>query len=207
MLNPTNSKPWPMKWVVLVIVLGLAGYTYLTLRYRKPGPAYQPYQDTVNRTTVSRLLSSGYQRIALTVERPADPQRTSVVLGGFASATTARSGLPPELDHALVGKPLLAEAITSVTAAAETTAAQPYRIQFSATLADRKHVISEALLFRKDDSLVIIPVFDKIEGGLQARWLETTVMLTVPGGALPPGRYTATLVGARGSRTWPLLVR
>jgi hypothetical protein len=196
-----------MKSVVLVIVLGLAGYTYLTLRYRKPGPAYRPYQDTVNRVTVGRLLSSGYQRIALAVDRPADPQRKSVILGGFASATTARSGLPPELDRALVEKPLLAEAITSVTAGAEVNAAQSYRIQFSATLADRKHVISEALLFRKDDSLVIIPVFDKIEGELQARWLETTVMLTVPGGALPPGRYTATLVGAHGSRTWPLVVK
>ena len=108
MLSPTNSKPWPMKWVVLAIVLGLAGYTYLTLRYRKPGPAYRPYQDTVNRVTVGRLLSSGYQRIALAVDRPADPQRKSVILGGFASATTARSGLPPELDRALVEKPLLA---------------------------------------------------------------------------------------------------
>ena len=76
-----------------------------------------------------------------------------------------------------------------------------------ATLADHKHVISEAHLFRKDDSLVILPVFEQIEGGLQARWLETTVLLTVPGNALPPGRYTATLVGAHGSRTWPLLVR
>ena len=196
-----------MKWVVVAIVLGLAGYTYLTLHYRKPGPAYRPYQDTVNRVTVSRLLSSGFQRIALAVERPADPQRTSVVLGGFASATTARSGLPPELDRALVEKPLLAETITSVTAAAEVSAVQPYRIQFSATLADHKHVISEALLFRKDDSLVFLPVFEKIEGELQARWLETTLLLTVPGGALPPGHYTATLVGARGSRTWPLLVR
>jgi hypothetical protein len=196
-----------MKWVVIAIVLGLAGYTYLTLRYRKPGPAYRPYQDTVNSVTVSRLLSSGYQRIALAVERPADPSRTSVVLGGFATTTTARSGLPPELEHALVEKPLLAETITSVTAGAEASAALPYCIQFSATLADRKHVISEALLFHKDDSLVILPVFEKIEGELQARWLETTVLLTVPGNALPPGRYTVTLVGARGSRTWPLLVQ
>jgi hypothetical protein len=196
-----------MKWVVLAIVLGLAAYTYLTLHFRKPGPAFQPYQDAVNRTTVSRLLSSGYQRIALAVERPADPQRTSVVLGGFASAATARSGLPPELDEALVGKPMLAETITSVTAAAEVSAGQPYRIQFSATLTDHKHVISEAHLFRKNDSLVIVPVFEQIEGGLQARWLETTVLLTVPGTALPPGHYTATLVGAHGSRTWPLLVR
>jgi len=87
-----------MKWVVLTIVLGLAAYTYLTLHFRKPGPAFQPYQDAVNRTTVSRLLSSGYQRIALAVERPADPQRTSVILSGYASATTASRGLPPELD-------------------------------------------------------------------------------------------------------------
>ena len=30
-----SPKPWPMKWVILVIVICLGAYTFLTLRYRK----------------------------------------------------------------------------------------------------------------------------------------------------------------------------
>ena len=35
-------------------------YTILTLRYRKPGPAFQPYEDMKNRTNVARLLSAWF---------------------------------------------------------------------------------------------------------------------------------------------------
>jgi hypothetical protein len=204
-----QPKPWPMKWVALAIVLMIAIYTFLTLYFRKPGPPHRPYQEAVDRANTTRLLASGYQRIALAVERPAGPRRTDVVPAGraAASAQAAVGGLPPELASALVEPPLLAETIATLEAGAETGANLPYRVQFSATLADRKRVIAEALLFRKGDTLTLVPVFERIAGGLQARWQETTGLLTVPAGTLPPGRYTATLVGARGSRTWTLTVR
>ncbi|MBI5381043.1 MAG: hypothetical protein HZA31_04010 [Opitutae bacterium] len=203
-----QPKPWPMKWVALAIVIFALGYTQVMLRYRKPGPAHEPYKDAVNRATVSRLLNSGYQRVALAVERPADPLHPGVVRHGALAATRAiPGGLPPALAQSLVEKPLLAEAITDVTAETQATPAVPYRIQFSATLADHKRVIAEAHLLRRDDTLVILPVFEKISGALQSRWNETTVLLTLPTGALPAGRYTATLVGTATSRTWTLEVK
>ena len=36
---------------------------------------------------------------------------------------------------------------------------------------------------------------------------QAIVLLTVPAGAVKPGRYQVTLVGERASRQWPLEVR
>ena len=67
---PPARQPWPMKWIVLAIVLFLVPYTFITLHFRKPGPGYLPYQDSKQRATLAKV---GYQRITLSVDRPADP--------------------------------------------------------------------------------------------------------------------------------------
>src|SRR5262245_25725972 len=60
-----QRQPWPMKWVVVAILLLIVPYTIITLKYRKAGPAYEPYEDLKNRANVSRLLAAGYQRIPI----------------------------------------------------------------------------------------------------------------------------------------------
>src|SRR5690606_6014035 len=50
-----QRRPWPMKWVIVAIIAILVPYTFLTLRYRKPGPAFQPYEDMKNQANVTRL--------------------------------------------------------------------------------------------------------------------------------------------------------
>ena len=102
-----------MKWVVLVIVVSLGAYTYLTLHYRKESPAFRPYQDSKNRAGVMRLLSAGFQRVTLTAQRPADG---AGVPEGAKSAATA-GGLPAELRSTLLDLPLLPASITRVAAA------------------------------------------------------------------------------------------
>src|SRR6185436_2664308 len=95
--------PWPMKWVVLVIVVCITAYTILTLRFRKEGPAFRPYEDLQKRANVARLLSAGYQRIAVTAERPAETSRAP----GGATVSTVPGGIPAELRATLVIAPLL----------------------------------------------------------------------------------------------------
>src|SRR5688572_3099360 len=98
LMSAPNQRPWSMKWIVIIIVLIIGPYTYLTLRYRKPGPAFQPYDDLKKRANVSRLLEAGYRRISITAQRPADGARAR----GGAEVTTAAGGLPPELRSTLV---------------------------------------------------------------------------------------------------------
>jgi hypothetical protein len=192
-----------MKWIIVAIILIIVPYTVLTLRYRKPGPAFQPYEDMKNRANVSRLLEAGYQRISITAQRPADNDRPR----DGAIVTTTTGGLPSELRTTLVEAPLLPAEITRVTAAATTNTLQPYSIQFTCTLPDNKQQLGGADLFIRGETIVITPTFEPVSGDLQTRTRETVVLLTVPAGALKNGNYTVTLAGERSSRSWPLEVK
>jgi len=198
----TDRRPWPMKWIVLSIIVVLVPYTFLTLSYRKPGPAYRPYQDAQERANVVRLLSAGYQRITVAAQRPADSPRAATA----APTTAVLGGLPSELVATLVQKPLLPPEIHAVTAAPSVSALQPYAIQFTCTLPDNKQQLAGAELYVKDAEIVITPDFELLTGGLLARSRESDILLTVPAGALKPGTYRVTLAGQHSSRAWSVQV-
>jgi hypothetical protein len=198
-----NRQPWPMKWIVVAILLLIVPYTFITLRYRKAGPAFQPYEDIKNRANVSRLLAAGYQRIPIIAQRPADTGRAP----GGASITNAPGGVPQDLQSTLVEPLSLPTDITSVTASADASAAQPYAIQLACTLPDDKRQLGGADLYVRGEQLVIAPTFEQITSDLLARSRHAAVLLTIPPGALKPGHYTVTLIAQHGARTWPLEVR
>ena len=85
-----------MKWVVLTIIAVLVPYTWLTLHYRKPGHAFEPYHDLKNRANIGRLLAAGYQRIPVDASRPADAVRVSATAAIFAiqPPTSTEYGAP-----------------------------------------------------------------------------------------------------------------
>lgn len=192
-----------MKWIVVAIIVIIVPYTFLTLRYRKPGPAFQPYEDMKSRANVSRLLAAGYQRIAIAAHRPADP----ALAPGGAQVLPAPGGLPDDLRSTLVEPLLLPVEITSVTAAPTATTVQSYVIQLACALPDDKQQLGGAELYIRGDQLVIAPTFERIAEGLLARSRTAAVLLTIPAGALKAGHYQVTVVAERASRTWPLEVR
>jgi hypothetical protein len=196
-----------MKWVAVAIVAFIIPYTFLTLHFRKVGPAFRPYEDTRNRVNNSRLLSAGYQRITLDAHRPAEPGKIVVLsLGGNAKDELALGGLPRELDETLIEKPILPVSIDRVTAAASISSSEPYSIQFTCSLPDNKEQLSDAHLYVKEGALVLVPSFEKLGGDLLARTRESTVVLNLPAAALKPGQYNVTLVGGQTSRRWTLQV-
>jgi hypothetical protein len=198
-----ERRPWPMKWIVLAILLVIAPYTFLTLRYRKPGPAFQPYEDLKSRANVSRLLDAGYQRVSLSAERPADQPHFSTT----ASSSQVAGGLPEELKATLIEPPLLPLSIQSVLASPRGNTLQSYPIQISCTLVDEKQQPSGADLYLKENTMVIVPTFERVAGDLRARSSESRIALTLPAGTLKPGSYHATVVGAQASRQWSLEIR
>lgn len=199
---PKVGQPWPMKWIVLAIVVVLVPYTFLTLQYRKSGPAFRPYEDMKNRADVIRLLSAGYQRIPLMAQRPADPTGATP-----AAVATAPGGLPQELRTTLVDAPLLPAEIVSVAAASTASAAESYPIRFSCTLPDDRQQLAGAELYIKGTQIVITPTFERLAGQLATRTRDNVVLITVPPGALKPGHYQITLTGQRTSRSWSLQLK
>jgi len=191
-----------MKWVALVIVVSLAGYTFLTLHYRKTSPAYRPYLDTKNRAGVLRLLSAGFQRIILAAQRPAEASATH----NGAATSSLPGGLGSYLGPSLLELPLLPAEIIRVNTAASINALLAYPIEFTCTLADNKHQLSGAELYIKDNVITLVPTFEQLDGSLMARNRESVVLVTVPAGTLKTGTYRAVVVGERTSRAWTVQV-
>jgi len=207
MSSPLNRKPWPMKWVILVIIACLIPYTWITVKYRKAEPAHQPYEDSKQRANVMRLLEAGYKRINVTAERPADPQKLASIVNAPAVISEAPGGLPEGLASTLVETPEMPLSYSSVSAPSENAALLPYPILFTCTLGDQKHQLGGAQVFFHGESVVIVPHFEPLEGELTARSKETPVMITLPGGAFKTGRYTVLLAGSSQSRQWTFDVR
>lgn len=191
-----------MKWIVLAIVLFVPVYTWLTLHYRRPGPAFRPYQDMRDRADVARLLKAGYRRVAIDARRPADPIREA----GLATSP-APGGLPVDLRKTLIESPLLPLAVESVSAAPVAVSGIDYQIALTYTLPDNKRQLSGAHLYERPGELVIVADFERLGGDLLSRTREGAALLTVPPGSLRPGTYRVTVVGESSSRTWILRVR
>lgn len=189
----------------VALLLGTALFFFLrTPGHKLPAPGKTPPA----RTAPLRIKDSTYTRTEVDVSRPSELSRKDTLLGGpAASIAETGGGLPSEIAQSFVEKPLLAERFSSIVASTQTSALMPYQVQCSATLADHKRILSSAQLFRKDDQLVLVPIFEPLSGGLLARWTDITVQIAIPAGTLPPGTYTVTIVGARANATWPLQVK
>jgi len=196
-----------MKWIVLAIAVVVVPYTAITLHYRKPGKAFEPYRDLKKQANVHRLLSAGFHRAALIAERPADlyPSLPS----GSAKAATASiaGGLPASLAESLIEVPTLPTTVGSVQAPASISALLPSVIEFTASLNDKKDTLHSAHLYSKDSELYLLVHFEHLPGELQSRSRENVVRLTIPGGTLQPGSYSVTLVATQRSESWRLEVR
>jgi hypothetical protein len=193
-----SRKPWPMRWIVVAIVVFVAGYTYVSLHYRKAAPPYLPYEDTRARARAAR---AGYERYVGTLERPADPVEVAPRAGEGAAG-----GLPAPLQAALVERLLLPSSIGSAYASGSADHARPYQLAFTCFLSDLRQQPGEAQIYVKEDSVLVVPVCERLAGGLSARSRENPVIVTIPAGSLPPGRVRLTVVGERDSRTWTVVV-
>jgi len=203
----SSPKPWPLKWVALVIFVCLAGYTYLTLHYRKAAKPYEPYRDTKQRVTIARLESAGYQRIYAAADRPADPSAAAAAMRGpLSSVSTAPGGLDDELKRTLLDQPVLPPRFNDVRAPREAQAMLPYTVQFTCVSSNNKQLLSGTYVYVKDQTIMIVPDFEKIAGDLLARTPQSIVNVTIPAGTLSAGTYHATLVGAQESERWDVQV-
>jgi len=202
-----NRTPWQMKWIVLAIILFIVPYTYLTLAYRRPGPAYEPYAEAKDRANTTRLLDAGWQRIDTRIDRPADAQQWRNTIDATAKITVTVPGVPAALGDTLVEPPLLPPAYSDITASGVAGGLLPYPILFTCTLPDIRKQLTGVLLYVKPGSLVVVPQYESIQGDLTARAPESPVLVKVPAGTLKTGRYVVTLAASGRSQQWPLDVK
>jgi hypothetical protein len=196
-----------MRWIVLAIVVFVAGYTVVTLVFRKPGAAYQPYQTAKDKAVAARLEAVGFVRVLADAARPADPARERFEIGRVAaSPTDAPGGWPEEIAASLIDRPTLPLRVSAARAPGEIDANVAYTVSFACAWPDHKRMLTDSFAYVKTGQLVFAPQSEPIDGDLLARSPQSSAQLTLPAGALRPGRYDVTLLGAQTSQRWTLLV-
>lgn len=199
-----------MKWVVLAIIVCVVPYTWITLAYRKPTPAYQPYEDGKERANVRRLLDAGYQRVYIAALPPAAAQTAAAAAlsGSGATPVDAPGGLTEELASTLVEPLPLPQSITSVSAASGFSKDQPYHLAFTCKTRRQKHPLSGAHLFIKEDTLVIVPAFVPPDvASNQKPTEEESAVLSIPPSTFKHASYSVLLIAAEASRQWTIDAR
>jgi hypothetical protein len=197
--------PWPMKWVVLAIVVFVVGYTLVNLYFRKPGRAFRPYEDMNSRATTARLLAAGWQKVPLDARRPVEKPAVDDVP---AAVTRAAVGLGADLEDKFAEKPKLLASIDRVVAPAAVDHGGSYNAYFTATLPTQKALVGELTLFRRGNELVLIPTTEPLPGrGLMSRWEDSTYQVSIPTANLPAGRYRMRIVAQGPAVAWSFTVR
>jgi len=202
--RPT-PKPWPMKWIVVAIVIFMVGYTAVNFWFRKPGPAYRPYQDAQDRATVARLLAAGWQKMPVNTRRPVEKPAAD---DAPAAITRDFPGLGTELQDKFAEKPRLLATIDRVTAPTAVSHGEDYSLYFTASLSDLKAQMGELTLYRHGNELVLVPTLENLPGKeLMSRWNDSSYSATFPTASLPPGRYSARIVARGPAAAWSFTVR
>lgn len=194
-----------MKRVVAVIAVSLALYTFFTVYFRKPGTPYRPYQDAQDRATTARLLAGGWSRIPVQLSRPVE---TTTPATTPAAVTREGAGLGAELEAALAEKPKLLAAVGRVVAPSEVAQGETYHALFRGTLPDQRVQLGHVVLFRRGDTLVLIPTTEPLpDQGLLSRSTEAAYQLAFSTQSLPPGRYHVRLSAQGAAAAWSFSVR
>ena len=200
-----KPKPWPMKWIVLVIAVFIAGYTWVNLRYRKPGRAFRPYEDMNREATTARLLAAGWQKIPVDARRPVEKPAADDAPAAIARAAL---GLGPDLESKFAEKPKLLASIDRVVSPATVAHGRDYAAYFTASLGDLKEQVGDVALYRKDHELVLVPSTEPLPGRLlKSRWNDATYYVSFSTANLPPGRYEVRIVARGPAATWSVTVR
>lgn len=193
-----------MKWIVISIVVFVAGYSLVNFYFRKPGRGYLPYQDAQNRATTARLLDAGWHKISVSTRRPVEPA------AAIDAAATRRDyiGVGPDLDGKFAEKPALLATIDRVIAPGAVTHGKEYSLYFTGTLADLKDQVGDLSLYHRGNELVLIPSVEHLPGDdLKSRWPDSTYWASFATGGLMPGTYEMRVVAKGPARVWSFTVK
>ncbi|MFZ9683502.1 MAG: hypothetical protein ACO3DQ_09925 [Cephaloticoccus sp.] len=200
------QRPWPMGRVAAAIVVFIIGYTFVTLHYRKPNRAYEPYNDLKTRGQTHNLLTAGFQRVPLTADQPADTAAGPATPWPRLEAGRTAGGLPAALKDSLFDQPALPSGYTAAYGATTMNALLGLTLGFECDAGDAHHQLAGAYLYVQGDQLIIAPEVEPLAGGLTTRRNTTHLRVVLPGGVLKPGRYQVLLAGRDSSLTWTLQV-
>ena len=199
-----------MTWIVLVIAVYIAGYTFINIAYRKPADsAHEPAAEARERSlrTVQTTMA-GWSRVAcgFTDAVPA--------AGGEAAAISAQplpkpldQHLPRDLPMIMPGEPALHPAPITMSAPARLAPAESLRVRLDFPADAAVPAFGEILAYFKDNHLYL---FIQDQRHVARDSLPTPavspITLVLPPATLTAGTWQASAFTASQAYTWSFTV-
>jgi hypothetical protein len=193
-----------MRWVVLVIVVFIGGYTFIELRYRKQNASHEPYAEAKQRAALAHLHDAGWEKMPLAARRPAEKPPA----GPNAPVAHGAVGLGLDLAGAFPERPALLLSIDSVAAPVGVAHGEDYTAYFTASVPDQQFQLGGMQLYRHGQDLVLIPSLEKLpSGGVLSRWADANYAFTFPTENLAAGTYHVRVVARGPAAVWTFVVK
>lgn len=195
-------KPWPMSGVAVAIVICLAAYTYVRIKYSKPNHGHEPFAEARQRVESAKLKQNGWERFDIAWERTVDFPEPR----GNVRTVDARPPLREDLLKSTNENWYLPIEYLRVTAPAEVAAADSYTVYAEAQLDGARAQIVSFDAYRKGADVLLVPRTEQIPAELIPRTVKPSGRMLWPAGKLPAGQYRVLLLANRQAAEWDLRV-
>jgi hypothetical protein len=193
-----------MRWVVLIIVVFIAGYTFVELRYRKSVRSHEPYAEARQRAALAHLHEAGWEKMPLAIRRPAEKPPA----GPNATVSHGALGLGLDLAGAFTDRPVLLASIDEVAAPATVPHGADYTASFIGSVPDQQLQVGGMQLYRRGQDLVLVPDLEKLpSGGVLSRWRDANYAFTFPTDGLAAGAYQVRVIAGGPAAVWTFVVK
>lgn len=190
-----------MSTVAIVVVICLAGYTYVRLKFSKEGHGHEPFAQAYERRESAKLKAAGWERLDAHWERDVPVPAGSTP--GLESAD-ARSALWTALFEASTERFHLPIDYERVVAPATLATPEPLQIHLEAAIDQAPVQIHSFDVYHKGGDLVFVPRWQQIPRDQVPADFKTRGRITLPAGKLPPGHYRVRLQANRQASEWKL---
>lgn len=206
-----EKKPWPMPAVAAAIVVSLVLYTVMTLGFRKPGAAHEPYAEAMERQAELRETSMlEWTRFPVEL-RAANDESVPMSNARLATVTTQPTphrldkSLPVELVLVTPAQPSLYPGLAAVEAATAFTANETLEIDLHP--GDQNRNFGEPWVFAKEHQLhVFIQDDGRLPKNLTPVPAADRMTLSLAPDTLAPGKWNATLYTGAETFSWTFAV-
>lgn len=153
-----DRDPWPMWPFGLAIVLFIGVYTFINLQFRKEGPAFEPFQEMMDRK-IAVVEKNMYDWYGLTTIRSDDklPLEQTAEVRSQVYENVLDEIVPEQLKYYMPGRPILLPGFVKIESPETITPGEHARLRLHVPAGIAQDERLNLLAFYKEGDLYLLP--------------------------------------------------